>query len=95
VDQPLRIDPSIVNKIVLIDGRPFAVTVMPPDLPVSATALRCGCRFQLARSTTAARGFFSVARVKGATIDDARAELAVISAQLGAYPTTNAKRSVE
>ena len=43
------------------------------------------------------RGFRSLARLKpGATIDQARAEMDVISAQLeAAYPATNEKRAVE
>jgi predicted permease len=94
-------DPNIVNSTIQLGGQTYTVLgVMPPGftgvsdnaqlwVPFMMTSI-----WQLDRRDH--RGFLSLARLKrGATIQQAQAELDAISAQLDkAYPATNQNRGV-
>ena len=95
-------DPSIVNRTIQLGGQAYTVLgIMPPGFTGVSDTAELWLPFVLAGgyspSNRGTRGFQTLARLKtGATIDEARAELGVISAQLAAaYPDTNDQRAVE
>jgi putative ABC transport system permease protein len=93
-------DPAIVNSTIQLSGRAYEVVgIMPAGFAGITDTAELWLPFALAGWTDnrGSRGFQTLARLKtDATIDEARAELDVISAQLAtAYPATNDKRAVE
>jgi predicted permease len=94
-------DPSIVNRTMQSAARTYTIVgVMPPGFTGISDTAQLWIPFALSGTpfdNRGVRGFQTVARLKpGATIDQARAELDVISKQLeAAYPGTNEKRGVE
>jgi predicted permease len=95
-------DPSIVNRTIQLGSRAYTVLgIMPPGFNGVSDTAQLWLPFVLAGgyspTSRGTRGFQTLARLKAeATIDEARAELGVISAQLAAaYPATNDKRAVE
>ena len=95
-------DPSILNQPVNLSGRTYTVVgIMPPGFTGVSDSAQLWLPFIVgggySPSNRSARGFQTLARLKaGRTIDEARAELGVISAQLAAaYPDSNDKRAVE
>lgn len=93
-------DPAIVNKTIQMSGRTYTVIgIMPPGFTGITDTAQLWVPFALAGwpDNRGSRGFQTLARLKPeATIDQARAELGVISSQLAtAYPDTNARRGVE
>ena len=92
-------DPSIVNKTIQLSGRAYTVVgIMPPGLTGITDTAQLWIPFALAgySDSRSARGFQTLAKLKaGAAIEEAQAELDVLSAQLAAaYPATNDKRAV-
>jgi putative ABC transport system permease protein len=94
-------DPSIVNRTIQSAARTYTVVgIMPPGFTGVSDSAQLWMPFALsgtAFDNRGNRGFQTVARLKAnATIDQARAELDVISKQLERqYPETNEKRAVE
>jgi putative ABC transport system permease protein len=94
-------DPSIVNRTIQLGPRTYTVLgIMPPGFTGVSDTAQLWIPFALGGyppDDRGSRGFQTLARLKsGATIDQARAELNVISAQLSAaYRDTNDKRAVE
>jgi putative ABC transport system permease protein len=94
-------DPSIVNRTIQSTARTYTVIgVMPPGFTGISDTAQLWLPFMFSGTpidNRGSRGFQTIARLKpGATIDQARAELDVISKQLeAAYPGTNDKRGVE
>ena len=94
-------DPSIVNRTMQSAARTYTIVgVMPPGFTGISDTAQLWLPFALSGTPfdqRGNRGFQTVARLKpDATIDQARAELDVISKQLeAAYPGTNEKRGVE
>jgi putative ABC transport system permease protein len=94
-------DPSIVNRTIQSAARTYTVVgIMPPGFTGISDSAQLWIPFALSGASfdnRGSRGFQTVARLKpDATIDQARAELDVISKQLERqYPETNEKRAVE
>ena len=94
-------DPSIVNRTIQLSGRTYTVVgIMPPGFAAISDGAQLWIPFALAGyppDNRSSRGFQTIARLKtGATIEQAQAEINVISAQLAAaYPASNDKRGVE
>jgi len=93
-------DPGIVNRQIRMSGQTYTVIgVMPPGFTGITDSAQLWMPFMLSGvqvENRGSRGFQSLARLKpGTTIEQAKAELDVISAQLAtAYPATNDKRAV-
>jgi putative ABC transport system permease protein len=94
-------DPSILNQTIQSSARTYTVVgIMPPGFTGVSDTAQLWIPFALSGTpfdNRGNRGFQTIARLKpDATIDQARAELDVISKQLEhAYPETNEKRAVE
>jgi predicted permease len=94
-------DPSILNQTIQLGTRSFTVIgIMPPGFSGISDAAQMWMPFTFSGyspTNRGNRGFQTIARLKaGATVEEAQAELAVLSSQLAtAYPATNEKRAVE
>jgi len=94
-------DPSILNHTIQSSARTYTVVgIMPPGFTGVSDTAQLWIPFALsgtAFDNRGNRGFQTIARLKpDAKIDQARAELDVISKQLERqYPDTNEKRAVE
>jgi putative ABC transport system permease protein len=94
-------DPSIVNRTIQLSGRTFLVIgIMPPGFTGVTDTAEIWLPFVFSGyspTNRSSRGFQTIARLEpGGTIEQARADLQVISSQLtAAYPASNAARGVE
>jgi putative ABC transport system permease protein len=94
-------DPSIVNRTIQLNARPFTVVgIMPAGFTGVSDTAQLWIPFAMSGTpfdNRGSRGFQTLARLKpGTTAAAARAELDTISRQLAAaYPQTNDKRGVE
>jgi predicted permease len=94
-------DPAVLNQQISLSGRPYTVIgIMPPGFTGLSDAAQLWLPFIVGGgyppANRSSRGFQTLARLKaGRTIEEARAELDVISAQLAAaHPESNDKRAV-
>jgi putative ABC transport system permease protein len=94
-------DPAILNRTIRLSGASYTVIgVMPPGFTGITDTAQAWVPFALSGfgpTNRGGRGFQTLARLKsGVTMEQAQAEMNVISAQLAAaFPATNDKRGVE